>query len=396
MVFKGTFRHAPRGVTLRKGLVVFQFTASIALIAGTFAVYRQLDYMMNHDLGFDGEGMVIVEQPGRLEQAPTARRERIETFKQTAAAIPQVQTVAASSIVPGRGIHRGIVLSRTFHADVQDTQSIEPVLIDDAFLDAYGFTFVAGRNFSRELASDADAIILNASAARALGFEIPAAALAQKLYEYGAEERTVIGVIADYHHESLHRNRDPMYFTLHPYVDTYYSIKLSARSAAAGLEGVRAAYQAAFPGNPFEYFFLDATFAQQYRADRQFSGMFRLFAGLAILVACLGLYGLVAFTTLQRRKEIGVRKVLGATPFGILVLIARDFARLVLLATLVAVPLAYLGLDRWLTRYAFQMALSWWLFAVPVGLVALLTVLTVGTQALKAAQVNPVDSLRTE
>lgn len=396
MVLKGSFRHAAKGTALRKGLVVFQFTTSIALIVGTFAVYRQLDFMMAQDLGFDLERMMIIEKPGRLEQDNAARRQRVETFKQRAAAVPGVRAVAASTIIPGRGIHRGIVLSRTQNGAIDEIRSIERVVVDDGFLTAYDFSFVAGRNFSPDFASDSSAIILNASAVRLLDFATPEAALGQTLYEFNRQPRQVVGVLADYHHETLRRSYDPMYFVLHPHVNTYFSIKLGPGHPAQSIEGVKAAYAAAFPGNPFDYYFLDDLFDQQYRADRQFGGMFRFFAGLAILVACLGLYGLAAFTTLQRSKEIGVRKVLGATLTDILLLVSKDFARLVLLAAVVAVPLAYAGLDHWLAGYAFRIDLRWWLFALPVALVTVLALLTVGTQALKAALVNPVESLRTE
>lgn len=395
-VLKGSFRHASQGAALRKGLVVFQFTASIALIAGTFTVYRQLDFMTAQDLGFDMERMMIIEQPGRLENEQSVRMQRVETFKQLATAVPGVRAVAASTIIPGRGIHRGIILSRTYHGEIEDVRSIEPVTIDYDFLEAYDFTITVGRNFSRDFASDSIAIILNASAVRALGFATAEAALGETIYEFGAERREIIGVLADYHHETLRRSYDPMYFLLRPQVNTYYSIKLEPGHPAERIAGVKAAYEAAFPGNPFGYYFLDALFDQQYRADRQFGGMFRFFAGLAILVACLGLYGLAAFTTVQRSKEIGIRKVLGATLTDILRLVSTDFVRLVLWAAVVAVPLAYVGLDAWLAGYAFRIGLHWWLFGLPVLLVAALALLTVGSQALKAAVINPVECLRAE
>ncbi len=395
-VLKGAFRHAIQGAALRKGLVVFQFTASIALIAGTFAVYQQLNFMMDQNLGFDMDRLIVIEQPGRLDNERAARAQHIATFKQTAAAVPGVRGVATSSIIPGRGIHRGIVLARTRDSSVEDIRSIERVVIDYDFVDTYAFTVVAGRNFSRDFASDSIGVILNASAVQALGFPSAEAAVGETIYEFGQEPRVIVGVLADYHHESLRRSHDPMYFLLHPFVNTYYSVKLGPERVAESIAGVKAAYEAAFPGNPFAYFFLDAFFDQQYRSDRQFGGLFRFFAVLAILVACLGLYGLAAFTTVQRAKEIGVRKVLGASLTDILILVSKDFARLVLVAAAIAVPLAYGGLDYWLGGYAFRIDLGWWLFALPVGLVALLALLTVGGQALKAAIVNPVDSLRAE
>lgn len=394
-VLKGSFRHSARGQWLRKSLVTFQFALSIALIIGTVAVYAQLAFMQNRDLGFDVEQTVILEKPGNLGSTRAAYRERMGAFKQSVRNLAAVRQVAASSVVPSQGIHRGIVVTRQPNSPLSEAHSIEIVSTDYDFLEAYGMTMLAGRGFS-EAAGDTSVFILNASAATMLGFASPEVAVGETVYLYGQEPRRVVGVMADYHHESLQRAPDPMLFNLYPSVDAFLSIKLSTQDLPGALAQLEALYQEAFPGNPFRYTFLDDRFNAQYTADQRFGERFRFFAMLAIFIACLGLSGLTAFATQQRAKEIGIRKVCGASVGRVLVLLASDILKLVLVAATVAFPIAYISLDGWLNTYAFRIALTPMLFLMPLVGVIALALLTMSFQSLRAALSNPIVALRQE
>jgi len=267
--------------------------------------------------------------------------------------------------------------------------------MDYDFLDAYGLQLLAGRKFSKTFGTDEKAVIFNKMAVQQLGFDQPEAALDKEI-EFWGEQYRIVGVVDNYHQQSLREAYEPLIFRLIPDVRGYLSVKVGAGEAAGTVANLQKGWNTFFPGNPFEYFFLDEHFDAQYRADRRFGRVFGLFTGLAILVACLGLFGLASFTTVQRTKEIGVRKVLGASVRQILGLLYKDFALLVVIAFVVAVPVAWYATHQWLQTYAFRIEPSWWLFALPFGLVLLIALLTVSYQTLKAALANPVQSLRTE
>lgn len=392
-VLKGAFRHSASGRWLRKGLVTFQFALSIALLCGTVVVYAQLAFMQNRDLGFEIEQTVVLEKPGHVGNDYAAYRERVASFKQEVRTLAAVQQVTASSIIPSEGIHRGIVVRRHLSSSIDDAHSIEIVQTDYHFLETYGIEVLAGRGFAEDH-GDKAAFVLNASAATMLGFATPEEAVGETVYLYGREPHRVVGVMADYHHEALHRAPDPMLFSLSPAVDRYFSIKLNTPNITEALAHVAARYQEAFPGNPFSYTFLDERFAAQYTADQRFRDRFGFFAGLAMFIACLGLYGLTAFTTRQRAKEISIRKVCGAGSLRVLGLLASDFLKLLALAAIVALPVAYVGLEGWLNTYAFRIDLTPSLFIVPLLAVVVIALLTMSYQSLRAALMNPMHALR--
>jgi putative ABC transport system permease protein len=267
--------------------------------------------------------------------------------------------------------------------------------MDYDYLDAYGLKLLAGRKFSKAYGTDPQSVIFNKMAVQQLGFDNPTEAIGKEI-EFWGEEYTIIGVAANYHQQSLREAYEPLIFRLIPDASNYFSVKVETGQLPATIAGLQQGWNAFFPGNPFEYFFLDDHFDAQYQADRRFGQVFGLFTGLAILVACLGLFGLASFTTMQRTKEIGVRKVLGASVRQILQLLYKDFALLVVLAFVVAVPVSWYATDRWLQTYAFRIKPEWWLYALPFGLVLLVALLTVSYQTLKAALANPVNSLRSE
>ncbi|SDK86063.1 putative ABC transport system permease protein [Catalinimonas alkaloidigena] len=391
---------SPQGVHTRKVLVVFQFAASIALIAGTLAVQRQLQYMQEQDLGLQLDQTLVVKGPGIKD---STYQHHLTYFKQEAARLPSVQRVAVSSSVPGQRVSWGRGFYRPNQPDAR--QSVHIIAIDEDFFDLYGAKLAAGRNFSEEITSDREAVIFNEEAIRLLGFPDAESAIGQSVVwdESGNQhlEKQIVGVVKDFHQQSLHQAVGPIVFALKRYLNApwageYYSFKLKTDRLPATLDQLQTTWAQAFQESPFDAFFLDDFFNAQYQADQQFGRVFGLFAGLAIFIACLGLFGLSSYTLLQRTKEIGIRKVLGAEVPGLVRLLAQDFIRLVLIASVLAIPLVYLGIRQWLTHYAYRTDISWPLLALPVGVVLLIAVCTISFQTVKAAFSNPVEALRSE
>jgi putative ABC transport system permease protein len=272
--------------------------------------------------------------------------------------------------------------------------------VDTDFLDVYAIPVVAGRNFSKDLTTDATAAILNQQAAQQLGFTQAGQAIGQQL-RIGQRTFTITGVIKNYHHDYLKNQFSPVILRLDPSRTEFFSLKVNTgtdpgNQLADALSTIRQQWKQIYPGNPFDYFFLDEAFNEQYLTDQQLGSIIASFASLAIFVAYLGLFGLASFTTARRTKEIGVRKVLGANQVNILILLNKDLIKLIGVANIIAWPLAWWGMHKWLDNYAFPIALSPWLFILPSLLVLIIALLTVSLQTLKAARTNPVDALRSE
>jgi putative ABC transport system permease protein len=381
------------GLPLRRALVVFQFAVSVALIAGTLAVYRQLHYMQGQGLGFRGEQVLVVKLP---KVVPPGYDGRMKSLRAELLRHPAIQGVTVSSNVPGNGF------SWQTHGIYRENESPENSAhynmfwVDHDFVPFYELPLVAGRNFSPDHSTDHQGILLNEQAVRRLGFASPEEALHQRvvMQEQGAFE--VVGVLQDYHHSSLRTAIEPIILLLNPVGYGYLSVRVHPGQLPETVALVEQTYQQLFPRNLFAFHFLDESFDQQYQADRQFGKIFSLFAGLAVFIACLGLFGLASFSSSQRTKEIGVRKVLGASVAQLLVLLTRDFLKLVLLANLLAWPLVWWGVGQWLQNYAFQVGFSPWLLLLPTLLVLLIALLTVSLQTWRAARANPVESLRNE
>ncbi|CAA9337383.1 MAG: Acidobacterial duplicated orphan permease (function unknown) [uncultured Cytophagales bacterium] len=392
-VLKGNPGHSPRGVGLRQGLVVFQFAASILLIAGTLVVYAQLEYMRNQKLGFNTGQTLVVDVPAVKGMSYGQKSQRLKSRLLSYAAVKQV---TISSNVPGTSYSWNTSGIRRKEAAPESGIGGSLFWADADFLPAYGIKLVAGRNFSRAFPTDREGTILNEKAARLLGFSNPAAALGKPVVIDGSTVY-VVGVMQNYHHNSLKSDHTAAFLLLSEHNSWgYYSLMLRGGDVRRTVADVEREYRQVFPGNPFKYVFLDESFNAQYRSDRQFGQVFSLFASLAILVACLGLFGLASFTAAQRTREIGVRKVMGASVGQIVQLLYRDFVKLVLLANAVALPLAYLGLRKWLQNYPFSTTLQWWMLAVPGLAVLLVALLTVSFQSIRAALANPARSLRSE
>ena len=390
-VLKGQFRSSRQGVFLRRGLVVFQFAISVALIACTVLVFNQLAFMRNQDLGFDKEQVLVINAqglPGSL------MRQQYETTKTEFARLPAVQQVSASTQVPGRS--PWVQLFTAEGLQENDSRRAQVVVIDEDYLDTYQIDVIAGRGFSRDFETDeAEAVLINETAVGYIGWGSPEEAVG-KTIDIAGGERTVVGVVHDYHHNSLKQTLEPMVLLNLPQTFNFFSLRLAADDLSATMAHLEQTWQALFPGYTYESFFLDADFDTQYRTEQRLMRIFGIFAGLAILIACLGLFGLAAFTAQQRTKEIGVRKVLGATAPGIVLLLSKEFTRLVLIGVVLAVPLAYFAMDAWLDGFPYRVAISWWIFLL-AGLAGLgIAWLTVSYQSIRAALTNPVNALRYE
>jgi putative ABC transport system permease protein len=264
-------------------------------------------------------------------------------------------------------------------------------------MDAYGLKVLKGRSFSEKFGSDSAAVIFNESAVHLLGFHKLEDAL-NKQIEFWGNTYTIVGVVTNHHQESLRQNYDSYIFRFIPQSDDYFSVKLNQEAGSVSdiVKIAENKWKTFFPGNPFDYFFLDDHFDKQYKADEQFGKTFALFAILAIIVACLGLFGLASFVTTQRTKEIGIRKISGAEVSSIVILLTRDFIKPVLLAIAIASPLTFFLFSKWLQNFAFKSPVSAWMFILPAMVILLIAILTVSLQTIKAASANPVKSLRTE
>jgi putative ABC transport system permease protein len=397
LILKGKYINSGKGVFLRKALVVGQFAATVALIIGSFVVYKQIRFVSTQNLGLNMSRVLIVKPP-ILTSFDSSFIQHENSFKEELKQLPNVIQASTTERIAGDELARTFNVHRT-DRNQNDKISMRRLGIDQHFLDLYGVKLVAGRNF---IFSDYNAdysklhhVILNASAISSLGFTSNADAIGKTIFIYNANW-DITGVVADFHQKSLHYPIEPTMFMPTMGSDDPISVKLNSRDLPSTIQAIKKKYSTFFPGNLFDYFFLDEKFNEQYQNDILFGKVFGLFAGFAIFIASLGLLGLALFTTAQRTKEIGVRKVLGATVPSIVVLLSTDFLRLILLAFVIASPIAWLVMHNWLQSFAYRIAVSWWIFPAAGLLACIIAMATIGYQAVKAAGANPVRSLRSE
>jgi len=391
-VLKGSMKNSSEGVLLRKSLVVIQFAASVILIAGTAIVYQQLEFMENRDLGIDINGTVVINAP-EITDAKTYESQ-YNSFRNEIAQHPGIVSMTSATEIPGNLIYwtNG---SKRIGGDQEVPNTIMyRVGIDHDFFTTFGNTLLSGRYFSKEFTADSASVILNRKAIEILGFKNPDEAVNGKV-RIGRDTLTVVGVVENYHQEGLKNDFRQTAFTLRPYNHNYFALKING-DAGQTLAFLKERYAEMFPGNPFGYFFLDSFFNRQYKQDKQFGKVFGFFALLAIFVASLGLFGLASFTAAQRTKEIGIRKVLGSSVTNILMLLSKDFLRLVIVANAIAIPLVWMLMNRWLDGFAFRIEIGAGVFVVSALITIVVAVTTVSFQSVKAAVINPVKSLRYE
>ena len=394
-VLKGKIIRSRQGIVLRKGLILFQFMASIILIGGTLFVYQQLRFMRNQDLGLNIAQTLIVEAPRNRD---STLQVRYQSFKQKIQQLAQVKSFVGSSSIPSEGFSAGVTGVKL--KGQRGDGSLQSVTwIDEKYIPAYEMKMLAGRNFVTDAAAENEKqVIINESSAKLFGYG-PQDILGKQVTGYklnGIKAFTIVGVVKDFNQLSLKKATGAAVMHYNKNAMDYYSIKMSVANVQPTIAAIKQAYLTMFPKNTFEYYFLDAAFDAQYKADERFGEMFALFSGLAILVACLGLFGLASFTLLQRTKEMGIRKVLGASIDSLMILLLKDLLKPIVLAGLLALPLLYWGGIEWLKNYAYRMPISWWLFVLPLLVVILVALFTVGFQTVKATRHNPVEALRYE
>lgn len=392
-VLKGRMVTTRQGSLLRKGLVVFQFAASLFLLIGTLAVYRQIQFMRKQSLGINVDQTLVVNRP--IVGLDSTYLQKISAFKETLKQKSSINNVTVSTTVPGQPVDWNAGGIKLVGADETTQKQYRVIGVDYDFIKMYQLKLIAGRDFSKEYGSENRAVIYNRKAVEQLGFNKPEEAVGKRI-DFWGDQYTIVGVTENFHNQSLREAFEPLIIRLIPDVRGYLSVKTPASKASQTIALVKSEWSKFFPGNTFEYFFLDDHFDEQYKADQRFGQVFGLFTSLAILVACLGLFGLASFTTVQRTKEIGIRKVLGASVLQILRLLYREFAILLLIAFVVAMPLAWLTVSNWLQGYAFRTNIHWSFFAIPYLVILVIALLTVSFQSIKAAIANPVRSLRTE
>lgn len=389
-VLKGVLKTGAGSISFRKVLVILQFAISIILIVATTVVFQQLRYMQQKSLGFNKDFIVNTVYASTLDK-------NFDSFRHDLLKDPGIKEVGRSSRIPS-----GRLLDE-MNASVVQGGTLQPIKIDlkclatdYGFIPTYGIHLAAGRNFSRDFTTDTSNYILNETAVKLLGWRSPQDAIDKDML-YGKIRGKVIGVVSDFHFESLHQSIIPLIFFMptHNFYN-HMSIKVSGNNIPSAINAIQSTWGKYLPEIPLEYNFLDDKFQQLYNSEQQQGSLFTIFSCIAIFIACLGLFGLSAFTISQRVKEIGVRKVLGASVPQIVVELSKDFLKLVLIATVFAFPLAWFFMNNWLLDFASRISISWWVFVL-AGIIALIIAfVTISFQSIKAATANPVKSLRSE
>ncbi|MBL7850068.1 MAG: ABC transporter permease [Cyclobacteriaceae bacterium] len=389
-VLKGKVVRSSGGNLLRRSLVVFQFVASVFLISGSIIVYQQIQYMKVQDLGLSIERTIVLKGPGIVDSLYVTK---LEAFKTEVLRIPGVKSITASTAIPGdeiywtNGVRR---LSGTHRSGVTESH----MGIDYDFVSSYGTRMIAGRSFDRKFPGDEKRVVLNRAMAAALEFENPASAIGVWLND-GGDSVEVIGVMENFHQMSLKNKVAPILFRLRA-SSRYYSVKVETENYKEVMAHLQRSWNEFFPGNPFDYFFLDQFFNRQYEKDDRFGQVFNLFTLLAIFIASMGLFGLASFMAVQRTKEVGIRKVLGSSVSGIVLLLSRSFLLPVVLSNLIAWPLAWWVMTGWLESFPYRITISPFVFLSAGVMITLIAFVSMSTQTLRAALSKPSDTLRYE
>jgi putative ABC transport system permease protein len=396
-VLKGKFQRSSSGHLLRRALVIFQFTASAALVTSTIIVSSQIKFMNEVDLGIDLHNTMVISAPVRTQWDSTFIG-HVEGLKQKLLTMKEVVSVATSRRLPGQRLGRTFDI-RLKQESATEHYTMSNFIADYNFFDTYNISLLAGRKF---LPSDhqfnwdlINNIILNRNAAAMLGFKDPKDIVGRQLTFWG-RDFNVIGVVNDFHQESLRNPMEPIFFLPGYARGSWTSIRLSTDDYNKVIPAIKTAYDQFFPDNTFEYFFIEDRFKNQYSDDTRFAKVVNIFTVLAIIVSCLGLIGLSSYTAVQRTKVIGIRKVLGASIANILSMLSFDFLKLVLIAIVFSVPIAYYFMQDWLSTYAYRIPLTWTLFVLPVIVILILSAITISSQIIKVAVANPSQSLRNE
>jgi len=392
-VLKGTIAGGFKRSYLRSGLVVFQFFISIVLIIATIIIYNQLNYIRNKRLGFNKEQVILIRDTYALDK-------QMETFKQEVLKYPEILSGTKSGYLPVSNSGRdNESLFAEGHIENDKAVSTQFWTVDQDYIKTMGMEIIQGRDFSKEFATDSSAIILNETAVKLFGFsDNPIGRKVTEITDINAKtthDYTVIGVVKNFNFESLRQNIGALCMRVGNEAGTI-SFRMKTTDVAQTISHIKSIWKKMAPNEPFTYSFLNDEFDNMYRSEQRSGKIFISFAVLAIVIACLGLFGLAAYAAEQRTKEIGIRKVLGATVGNIVGMLSKDFLKLVIIASLIAFPVAWWFMNKWLQDFAYRIHIGWWVFVLAAFVSVFIAIITVSFQAVKAALANPVKNLRTE
>jgi len=391
-VLRGTFKMNPKGGLFRKFLVVSQFSIAIILIICTLTVNKQINFMLEQELGFDKEQKLIIPLGGGI-----SIRDNYETVIEGFASHPNISGISVSSSVPGRGMSTWS--TRLSDKNDQTDQVMYCLYCDYNFINDYDISLIAGRKFTLERsASDIEsAYIINEAAVEAFGFDTNEEALHQRIISgYNQRESEIIGVVENFHYSGLQNKVDPLIIEYSPSQFRIITASMTGGDVSETIEFIENKWRELFPQNPLNYFFLDELFNKQYQEDKKLEKIFSLFAFLGLFVSSIGLFGLTFFSTIRRTKEIGIRKVAGASVFSILRLLSKEFILLIIISSSIAWPVAWYIINSWLENFAYKIDLSIMVFLVSTIISISVAIITISYQTIKAARANPVDSLKYE
>jgi putative ABC transport system permease protein len=397
LALRGPVKGASRGAVLRKGLVILQFATAVLLVASTLTVGRQLTFMRNRDIGVDLDRTLVLKIPGGSGSEQWASVARAQM-----SGLAPVRSATISTSVPSREYSNAASGIRRQSAAREEAQQAFFIDIDDDYFQFFTIPLVCGRSFFGGFTSDMDVVVINEECVRSLGFESAEKALLQNIVlgGFGGDVVRVVGVAKDYHHMSLREKIEPVIYL--PLSNTYFrrgyflSLRIGGPSIGTAISSIAAKWKELFPGQPLEYSFLDDDFNRQYDADERFGRVFGLASLLAILISCLGLFGLASFSAERRSREIGIRKVFGASARRLAAMLAGEFLQWVLLANLIAWPLTWFAMDKWLRRFAYRTTVDLGTLGSAALLALAIAVATVSTKAIRTAAADPVDSIRYE
>ncbi len=387
-VLKGQVSRGTKNSLLRNGLVVFQFTTSIILIIGTLVIYKQTHYILNKKIGFDKDQVMLIQGTNTLD-----KKTAMPSFKNELLNISQVKNVSISDYLPISGTKRD---GNTFNKVEKTKEDIgvgaQKWGVDYDYIKTMGMKILEGRDFSKEMASDSTAVIINKTMAEKMNLKKP---IGQQITN-GWQPLHVIGVVDDFNFETMKQSVEPLCMILNDNYSSIVAVKINPENAKSTIASIAAVWKKFAPSQPFRYAFMDEGFANMYADVQRMGSIFTSFAILAIIIACLGLFALSAFMAEQRNKEIGIRKVLGASVSSITTMLSKDFVKLVLIAFVIASPIAWWAMTKWLQDFAYRISIGWWMFLVAGIIVVLIALATISFQSIKAALMNPTKSLRSE
>ncbi len=383
------------GFLMRNALVIFQFTVSTVLIICTLIVYKQLNYTQTKDLGFNKENVLIIQNAERLGQSE-------ESLRQELLRLPEISNATIATGIPTQNKFADTYIPELEPGNTKSGENnilLASFIVDEAFAPTLGLKMANGRNFSKEFA-DSASVVINEAAAKQIGWKNPIGKT--MTYPGGNNQQfKVVGVVKDFNVESLHQSVPPFalfYKTSKTYSSytSYITVRIKPGDYAATIAAIQTKWKSFMPDTPFEYSFLDAEFDSLYRADQTIGKVFSVFTFLSLTVACLGLLGLAIYTAQRRTKEIGIRKVLGASIENVVTMLSKDFLKLVIAASIISFPIAWYAMDKWLQDFAYRTPVSWWIFSLAAGITLVIALATISFQSIKAALTNPINSLRNE